>query len=452
VTPVLADAAADHLSAARAATSGRPLGRWGSRIATATAVYHLGQQGRQAWRNWQAAHRSYTVTVPEGDEVYDLVHEWLLARLPDDARRALLARTITDQASTFGLEIPGGGADLKRRVVLTYDGDRSHDVEIDGHTVNVLVTRDEQSSKPGRDEDGRSSYFVAPRRVVFTARSPAGRDAVAGFLQSIAESLTIERPARLILASKWGNWSTRRNLPHRPLDSVVLPAGHLDDLVADLRRFLGAEAAYERLGQPWHRGYLLSGPPGTGKTSAFRALASHFRLDVYSVSLSDLGSDANLMELLANVPERVMLLLEDIDVVHAAKTRDDADRPGLTLAGLLNALDGMATPHGLVTAMTTNDRSVLDPALLRPGRVDKERTTDYLTPAQFTELVRSLTGHRVELQESGTDLLASGRVQVSAAEVVGAIIEHHDDPAAGRAAAASLWTDRWAAAIDTVTP
>jgi len=442
----------DHSAAATQAV-GRPSGKWGARLATALAMYHMGKQAQQHYRNWQGA-RTFTITVNEGDESYDHVHEWLLAKLPDEAQRALTATTRTyrgDEPHKLDGSAPvsddWNAETIRRRVVLAYDGARRHDVELDGHTITVQVEKDESSYRPGRDAEGRTSYLHAPHRVVFTARSLAGRAAVVGFLQGIADSLISgKRVPRLVIASRWGHWGSRRPLPLRALDSVVLPDGHLDGLVVDLARFLGAEDQYGLLGVPWHRGYLLHGPPGTGKTSALRAVAGHFGLDVYALSLSDLAADANLNDLLANVPERALLLLEDIDVVHAAKTRDDSEREGLTLAGLLNALDGMVTPHGLVIGMTTNRRDVLDEALLRDGRVDYELEMGPLTPDQFERLVNQLTGRKLQL--SGA---APVWPEVTAGEIVGCVMRNLDDMDAAGQAAVDLLTERWTAAatVDT---
>jgi len=443
----------DHTAAATQA-AGRPVGKWGGRIATATALYHLGKQAQQQYRNWQGA-RTFTVTVHEGDEVYDHVHEWLLAKLPDEAQRALTATTRTyrgDEPHKLDGTAPVADAEsetIRRRVVLAYDGARRHEVELDGHTIVVQIEKDESTyaSRPGRDPEGRASFMYPPHRVIFTARTLDGRAAVVAFLQGIADSLVSgKRVPRLVIASRWGHWGPRRPLPIRSLDSVVLPAGHLDGLVADLARFLASEDKYGLLGVPWHRGYLLHGPPGTGKTSALRAVAGHFGLDVYALSLSDLGADANLNDLLANVPERSLLLLEDIDVVHAAKTRDDSEREGITLAGLLNALDGMVTPHGLVIGMTTNRRDVLDEALLRDGRVDEELEMGPLTPDQFERLVAQLTGRRLQLSGAGPVW-----PEVTAGEIVGCVMRNLDDMDAAGQAAVDLLTERWTAAatVDT---
>jgi chaperone BCS1 len=166
---------------------------------------------------------------------------------------------------------------------------------------------------------------------------------------------------------------------------VVLREGQMETLVGDLGEFLGREADYVRRGLPWHRGYLLQGPPGTGKTSLTKALAHEFGLDLWYAPLGDLSKDTNLLALLSEVRPRSMLLLEDIDIYHAATTREaEADR--VTLSGLLNALDGVSTPHGLITVLTSNEPKVLDDALVRPGRIDRVEDIDYVTQEQAGRL------------------------------------------------------------------
>jgi chaperone BCS1 len=184
--------------------------------------------------------------------------------------------------------------------------------------------------------------------------------------------------------AKWNGWNRRRDLPLRTLESVVLKDGALDDIIADLKDFLAKEEKYAQRSIPWHRGYLFYGPPGTGKTSALRAIATHFGLDCYYLSLGDLDKDTDLLELISQVPERCMLILEDVDVFGAATERDDDS--GATLSGLLNALDGVATPWGLVVCMTSNHREDLDPALVRAGRIDREFKLDYVDSDQLCRL------------------------------------------------------------------
>lgn len=104
-----------------------------------------------------------------------------------------------------------------------------------------------------------------------------------------------------------------------------------------------------------------------------QALATHFSLDMWYLPLGDIRKDGDLVSKISGIRKHSVLLLEDIDVFHIAKSRSDdkkKDREGTSLSGLLNSLDGIATPHGLITIMTANHPEVLDEALIRTGRAD----------------------------------------------------------------------------------
>lgn len=167
----------------------------------------------------------------------------------------------------------------------------------------------------------------------------------------------------------------------------------MDRLVSDVQGFLDAEADYNRRGMPYHRGYLLYGPPGTGKTSIVRALAAHFGLDLWYAPLGDMQKDASLINLVNEVKPGSILLLEDIDVYHSSRER--ADDEGLSMAGLLNALDGVATPHGLITFITTNHIEVLDDALLRSGRIDVQEEVGLPNAEQVARLYENWYGMKL---------------------------------------------------------
>jgi chaperone BCS1 len=168
-----------------------------------------------------------------------------------------------------------------------------------------------------------------------------------------------------------GDWMRARLGSRRPLSSVVLKAGQAEALLADLQRFYGARERYAELGIPWRRGYLLHGPPGTGKTSLVTALASELRLNVCTLSLaSPVVTDEKIHTLLAGVPQRSLLLIEDVDAFFRQRDAVHA-QVRLSFSGFLNALDGVATQEGNVLFMTTNHAEQLDAALIRAGRIDE---------------------------------------------------------------------------------
>jgi DNA polymerase III delta prime subunit len=231
--------------------------------------------------------------------------------------------------------------------------------------------------------------------IIFTAESPAGRDAVVKFLEETAEkqgrhhSDDEDHPYIFTPAKYAGEWNCRNMLPPRPLTSVYLKNGQLDRLVNDMQAFLDNSDHYKRLSQPWHRGYLFYGPPGTGKTSMARALSDHFNLDMHWLSLADVDKDQDLVQLISNIESRSILLLEDIDAFDTAKDRDGKDGKHASIAALLNALDGVWTPDGLITIMTTNEPDKLDRALVRAGRVGMAEEFGYMDMEQ----VQAMAGY-----------------------------------------------------------
>ncbi|KAK1834870.1 P-loop containing nucleoside triphosphate hydrolase protein [Podospora conica] len=160
----------------------------------------------------------------------------------------------------------------------------------------------------------------------------------------------------------------------RPLGSVILDEGVKERIVGDVKEFLAAQQWYTDRGVPYRRGYLLYGPPGTGKTSFIQALAGELDYSVAMINLSEVGiTDDLLAHLLTQLPEKSILLLEDVDAALANRRQRDSDGYSgatVTFSGLLNALDGLAAGEDRIAFLTTNHIDRLDPALIRPGRVD----------------------------------------------------------------------------------
>jgi chaperone BCS1 len=189
----------------------------------------------------------------------------------------------------------------------------------------------------------------------------------------------------------------------RLLDSVILKPGEKEHLMEDLERFKASVSRYRRLGVPYHRGYLLYGPPGTGKTSLVSGLSARFGMCIYVMNLTEFN-DRSLKSAMNDVPPNSIILFEDIDCMRTGNRRtdvavekqpsgNDSDKnpvntTGVTLSGLLNVLDGFHAPSGVVFVMTTNRIEALDPALLRPGRIDYKLYMGEATESQRIELYR----------------------------------------------------------------
>jgi chaperone BCS1 len=115
-------------------------------------------------------------------------------------------------------------------------------------------------------------------------------------------------------------------------------------------------------------------------------VAGELKLSVAVLSLSNrLMSDDSLRVMVDDLPVATLLLIEDVDCVFK-ESRSTTGDTGATLSGLLNALDGVSSREGRVLFLTTNHPERLDPALVRPGRVDRKVELGHATPDQARRL------------------------------------------------------------------
>lgn len=221
------------------------------------------------------------------------------------------------------------------------------------------------------------SQSQRPRDAIRITTFGRDRDAALKFIEDarvLAMGDTADRINVTVSSDEY--WSSPTNKLGRKLESVILKTGLREAIVADLDRFLNNEAWWLARGLPYRRGYLFDGAPGCGKSSLALALATHFKLSVSCLNLSAVKDDSTLIRLCAIAGRRSILLIEDIDAAFNENREATKDNKGITFSGLLNAIDGAAAAEGQILILTTNHPERLDPALLRPGRVDMRVTLD----------------------------------------------------------------------------
>ena len=205
----------------------------------------------------------------------------------------------------------------------------------------------------------------------------------------LAEQL---QEGKTVIFTSWGTEWTPFGSPRRkrPLDSVILDKGVKERIVEDVKDFLGSGKWYFDRGIPYRRGYLLHGPPGSGKSSFIQGLAGELDYNISLLNLSERGlTDDRLNHLLTNIPTRTIVLLEDVDAAFGNRRQTDEDGyrgANVTFSGLLNALDGVASAEERLIFLTTNHVERLDEALVRPGRVDMTVKLGAASPWQVTQL------------------------------------------------------------------
>lgn len=160
--------------------------------------------------------------------------------------------------------------------------------------------------------------------------------------------------------------------------NTILTRKNEGELYDDFRRFLVNEELYGRRGWCWKRGYLLKGPPGSGKTTIIRALANELPNcgGIYIVDMSLLREKSNQSQILqqafrkiAGLSQPHLVCMEDID-----KALDRGSHNTRLIGTLINCIDGLVQNSGRVFVMTVNDdewvKQKENQVLLREGRVD----------------------------------------------------------------------------------
>lgn len=395
-----------------------------------------------------------SIQVEEDDELFNQIMEWIAEQNMTKNSRDLMAVTkwvsayeesdeeanasdedVLDETGIFNFE--KWASNIPPRYVPNFGSDRFY------YNKRMFVFSRTRREKKGQSLWGRSEDQQLDIKCIGRSTEPIKEllNYIKRWTLTKDNKMTaIHRPAPKEERSNYA-WDRQSLRPSRPMSSVSLDQKQKANIVMDINEYLHPASArwYAARGIPYRRGYLFYGPPGTGKTSLSFAVAGIFGLDIFCLSLMEVGlTESDLNKLFAQLPRRCIVLLEDIDsaglrrpdepeeVVEKAeesasetstddgsmakvskpevlaktvlqKSSGGAFRSLISLSGLLNAIDGVASHEGRVLIMTTNCPEKLDAALIRPGRVDLQVQFTLSTREQAGDIFRRM--YSTELDE-----------------------------------------------------
>ena len=229
--------------------------------------------------------------------------------------------------------------------------------------------------------------------------------------------------------------------------------------VAEVVEFLKDPSRFQRLGGKIPKGVLMVGPPGTGKTLLARAIAGEAEAPFFTISGSDfvemfVGVGASRVRDMFEQAKKqapCIIFIDEIDAVgrhRGAGLGGGHDEREQTLNQLLVEMDGFAGSDGTIVIAATNRPDVLDPALLRPGRFDRQVVVP-LPDIRGRELILKVHMRKVPMHESvSANTLARGTPGFSGADLANLVNEA--TLLAGRTGARSVTMDEFEQAKDKI--
>lgn len=319
---------------------------------------------------WERIQRRiiYTVKIEQTDDLFLYLEKWLIHH-HEKEYRSVIAHIgdiyIPDQTGK-GMEVPRSTKDddestISRETIKYRQENDTLIVKLKGSYVKIYKGREKLENASSL----LSLYFdhFSISILFFKSKIKCLLEEVIDFNQQFKK----ESSRRDVYTwDGYHNWNRLTDIRMKSFDQVVLPKEMKESLIKDIDEFLVSEKWYEEKAIPYKRGYLFYGTPGNGKTSVSVAMANYLNRSIHTVTISEITDDASMRSVFRGVKASAVLLFEDVDTMFDGRK----SKKGASFSTFLNCLDGVFYKHGSIVIMTTNYVNKLDPALIRPGRID----------------------------------------------------------------------------------
>lgn len=182
-------------------------------------------------------------------------------------------------------------------------------------------------------------------------------------------------------------------LPTRNMDTVIIDEEQKSMLISHLNFWRDSKHIYDDIGMMYKTGILLEGPPGTGKSSLVRAIASYMDMPIIVTSILKIGLhqlSGNAIYLIEDVDRDMNDMDSVVSINDKLKNISYGDQPAISvgtgvkasgayISEFMNILDGTTSPSNSIFILSTNHIEDIDEAVIRPGRIDIRINMKYFT-------------------------------------------------------------------------
>jgi len=286
---------------------------------------------------------------------------------------------------------------LKMKILTPIEGNFTIDYEGNEIDVSIEIMKDnknnpiqlmEQKDCSSKEEFVQKVTLESDQKEILISFADTAKEYMQNEYEKHKKS---SKETMCIYYYKKDYWTLLSKSPKRPISTIYLKKNEREKIMKDVEDFFSEKTRniYLSFGIPYKSICMIHGPPGSGKTSTIRGIASALDCDLYVLPITKDMLDTNLVDAFSyisdNEDKQRIIVIEDIDTLFDERKAGDKDN-GITLQGFLNCLDGFTCVEGTMLFVTANKPEVLDYALIRSCRIDKKIELGYADKYQTKEM------------------------------------------------------------------